>query len=119
MQATVLVPMTFSVRADRARSAASPRPAASACEREVDARRDHAAAVIAVVVDHVEGRRGAEIDDDQRPAIAVMRRDGVDEAVGADLLGPVDQRLDAELDAGLADDQRRRCAIVAAETGAG
>ena len=38
--------------------------------------------------------------------VAVVRRDGVDEAVGADFLRPVDQRLDAELDALLADDQR-------------
>ena len=42
-----------------------------------------------------------------------MRGDGVDEAVGADLLGPVDQRLGAEIDARLADHQRLAVAIFA------
>ena len=51
---------------------------------EVDARRDHAALVAAVAIDDVEGGRRAEVDHDQRPAVARVRGDGVDQAVGAD-----------------------------------
>ena len=67
MQATVLVPMTVSVR--RMRTLGSLAAAMrQRLQRQIDARRDDAAAIIAVAIDHVESGRGAEIDDDQRAA---------------------------------------------------
>ncbi len=84
-------------------------------ERQVDAGRDRAAAIVAVAIDHVEGRGGAEIDDDERPLVALVRRDRVDEAVRSHLLRPVDARLDPGRDARLADDERIAVAIGAAQ----
>ncbi len=52
-------------------------------ERQVDPGRDHPAHVGAVEVDHVEGRRGAEVDDDEIAAVAVPGAHGVDQPVGA------------------------------------
>ena len=40
----------------------------------------------AVLGDHVDGGRGAEVDDEDRPAETLERRDAVDDAVGADLV---------------------------------
>ena len=64
-------------------------------ERQVDARRDDAALVGAASGDHVEGRRGAEVDDDQVARIFRVGGDGVERPVGADILRLVDVELRA------------------------
>src|SRR3954471_3765834 len=53
--------------------------------RDLDARRDDAAQVLAARADRVEGQRGAEVDDHARALDVVVAGDGVDQAVGADL----------------------------------
>ena len=52
---------------------------------DLDAGRDDAAKVLALRRDAVEGRRGAEVDDDEAAAEALVRGDAVDDAIGADL----------------------------------
>src|SRR4051812_9786401 len=72
--------------------------------------RDHAARVLAARRDHIERGRGAEVDDDRALRPALMGRDRVDDAVGADLARVLvqdrhsrlrarahDQRLDAQV----------------------
>ena len=54
--------------------------------RDLDAREDDPAEVLAGGGDDVVGDRGAEVDDDARPADLVVARDGVDEAVRPDLV---------------------------------
>ena len=113
MQATVSVPITCLAAARRRCAAAARRPL-QRLDRQVDAGRDDAAAVVAVLVDHVEGGGGAEIDDDQRrPGIAHAGADRVADAVGADLAGR--SILMPRIDVGLADDQRLAVADSAAE----
>ena len=63
-------------------------------ERQVDPGRDDPAFVGARIIDHVEGRGGAEIDDDQVAVVARVAGDGVEHAVGADGLRLVDVELD-------------------------
>ena len=48
--------------------------------RQIGARRDHAAVIVAVLRDDVESGGGAEIHHDQRALVALMRRHGVDTA---------------------------------------
>ena len=52
----------------------------------LDPRGDRAAQVRAVGCDDVDRGRGAEVDDDDRAAERLERRDAVDDAVGADLV---------------------------------
>ena len=59
--------------------------------------------------DDVEVRRGAEVDDDARRAVALLRGDGVDDPVGPDLARVVVADRDPRLDA-RADDEQLRCA---------
>ena len=54
-------------------------------ERDLAARRERAAEELALGGDDVEVRRGAEVDDDAGAAVEVVRREGVGDAVGADL----------------------------------
>ena len=60
-----------------------------ACEqrfhRDLDAWCEHAADVLAGRRDDVEVRRRAEVDDDRRGAVALLRRDGVHDPVRPDL----------------------------------
>ena len=75
--------------------------------RDRDAGADHAAEVLAVGRDRVEGDRGAEVDDGAGVAEAVVGGDGVDEAVGAELERVVEPDRHPGLDA-RADDQAAR-----------
>ena len=52
---------------------------------DADAWGDGAADVVTIFVDRVEDRRGAEIDDDDRLSVFLYGRDGVDNAVRAEL----------------------------------
>ena len=61
-------------------------PRGERLEAELEARRDRAADVGAVGGDAVERRRGPEVDDDRRRAVQPRGGEGVDEAVGADLV---------------------------------
>ena len=61
------------------------RAARERLHRDLDARRDDPADVLAGRADAVVGDRGAEVDDHARPADALVGRDRVDEPVGADL----------------------------------
>ena len=54
------------------------------------ARRQRGAEQAAVAVDGVEGRRGAEVDDDRGHAVQLGGGQGVDDAVGAHLARVVD-----------------------------
>jgi len=63
-------------------------------ERKVEAGRDDAALIGAGIIDEVEGRRGAKIDDDQITLVQCMRGDGVERAVGADAARLLDIQLD-------------------------
>ena len=83
--ARVLVPMT---RVGASRSTLESRAALreQRLGARLDARRDRAAQIGAVLGDHVDRGRGAEVDDDDRPAEALERRHAVDDAVGADLV---------------------------------
>ncbi len=82
--------------------------------RDGEPGRDDAARVLAARGDHVEGGRGAEVDDDRalRPALVGGHR--VDDPVGADLARVLVQDRHAGLDAG-ADDQRLDVEVPAAE----
>ena len=65
----------------------APRRASASSEISTPGR-DRAAEVGAALVDDVEDRRGAvHVDDDRRPAVQLGHREGVDDAVGADLRG--------------------------------
>src|SRR3546814_6537193 len=65
-------------------------------ERQIDPRRDDPAQIGAVGADMVEGRRGAEADDELVLArLDRLRRNGVARAVGADRLRLVDLERDA------------------------
>jgi hypothetical protein len=77
---------------------------------------DGAAQVVAVAVDGVEGGGGAEVDDDGRPAVAVVGGQGVGDAVGPDLLGVLIENADAGPDA-RADNQRLQAEVGPAEIG--
>src|SRR5215210_2182808 len=67
-------------------------------ERDLDAGRYDPAEVLPRRRDHVVVDRGAEVDRDAGPAHAVVGRDGVDEPVRAELLGPVDPDRHSALD---------------------
>ena len=67
--------------------------------RDLDPGREHAADVLALGRDDVEVRRGAEVDDDARRAVALARRDRVRDPVGPDLARVVVADRDAGLDA--------------------
>ena len=75
--------------------------------RDLDARRDDPAEVLAVGADGVVGERGAEVHDDAGALDAVICRDGVDEPVRPDLARVVVAQRHPGLDPG-ADDQRAR-----------
>ena len=75
--------------------------------RDLDPRREYAADVFALRRDDVEVRRGAEVDDDRGRAVALLRGDGVDDPVGADLARVVVADRDPRLDARPDDEQRR------------
>ncbi len=70
--------------------------------RDRDARHDDAPRVLPLLRHDVEGRRRSEVHDDAGAAQPGVRRDRVDDAVGADLLRHVVEdrhpRLDARLD---------------------
>ena len=85
-------------------------------EAEVDARRDDAALIGASEIDHVEGRRGAEIDDDQVALMSGVRGDGVERAVGADALRLGDVERDRPSGLALPGDQRLHAEIFFAST---
>src|ERR1700723_3738526 len=74
-------------------------------ERDLDAGRDDPAEVLAVGGDGVVGDGGAEVDDDAGSAETLVRGDGIDEPVGADLAGVVVADRHRGLDAG-PDDER-------------
>ena len=67
-----------------------------------EARADGSAEEFAPFGDHAEGRGGAEVDGDARPAVELVGRHGVGDAVGAQLprvfILDVDARPDARLD---------------------
>ena len=86
-------------------------------QRKIDAGRNRAAAIIALGIDDIERRRRAEIDDQQRRFIRYRAADGVDDAVGADFLGPVEQDFDADIDMRGADHHRRAAEMLAAQLG--
>ena len=75
--------------------------------RDLDPRREHAADVLALRRDDVEVRRGAEVDDDDRRAVALLRRDRVHDPVRPDLARIVVADRDPGLDARADDEQRR------------
>ena len=83
MQATVVVPITFSGFSTTMRGS-SAAAVEQGLDAEVDAGRDRAAAIAAVLVDDVEGGGGAEVDDDQRrPGNIEARADRIADPVGA------------------------------------
>ncbi len=84
-------------------------------EGQLDARRQHAADEIAVLVRKIERRGAAEIDRYQRSAVFGVAGDDAHKAIGAGILRPLDQHLDAELAVRLADDQQRCLEIDLAE----
>ena len=84
-------------------------------ERQVDAGRNGAADIGAVMRHHIQRRRRAEIDDDQLAAIAVEGGDGVDQPVRADLGRVVDADLAGQPAALLADHQRAGVEVPVAE----
>ena len=69
--------------------------------RDLDAGEDRAAEVLTLCADRLDRVRGAEVDDDRRAAVEVVCRDGVGDAVGADLLRVVVEDRHAGADAGL------------------
>ena len=69
-------------------------------DRDLDARRDDPAEVLAVGRDRVVGDRRAEVHDDARAAEALVRGDRVDQAVGAELARVLDPDRHAGLHAG-------------------
>ena len=75
--------------------------------RDLDPGREHAAHVIAFGRDDVEVRRRAEVDDDAGRAVALLRRDSVDDPVRPDLARVVVANRDARLHSG-PDRQDRR-----------
>src|SRR5215216_4091111 len=88
------------------------RRAAGEClHRDLDARPDDAADVLAGGPDDVVRDRGAEVDDHACAADALVRRDRVDEPVGADLARVVDPDRHAAAQPG--PDDRHRVAEIA------
>ncbi len=83
-------------------------------EREIDAGGDDAAEIGAVVIDDVEGGRGAEIHHDERAAEAFVAGQRVDQAVGTHFLGVVHLDGEAPVEGG-AGDQWFQVEPVAAE----
>ena len=81
--------------------------------RDADARADGAAEVIPFLVDGTEGRRRAEVDDDDRAAEFFIRCNGVDDAVGTDFTGIVVFDVHARLDT-RSDNQRCQAEIALA-----
>ncbi len=67
--------------------------------RDLDPRREHAADVLARSRDHVEVRRRAEVDDDARHPVPLLRGDRVRDPVGPDLARVVVADRDAGADA--------------------
>ena len=53
--------------------------------RDLESGEDRAALIRALCVDGVERGRRADVDDDERPAVALHRGDRIDQAVHADL----------------------------------
>ena len=84
--------------------AASPSALGQRLHRDLDPGPDHAAQVLALGGDRVEGDRGAEVHDRARPAEPLVGGDRVDEPVGAELVRVVDPDRHPGLDA-RADDQ--------------
>ena len=74
--------------------------------RRLDPGSEHAADVLPLGRDDVEVRRRAEVDDDHRCAVAVLRGDGVDDPVRADLARVVVADRDAGLHARPDDEDR-------------
>ena len=64
-------------------------------QREVDPGGNDPTLIGAREIDHVEGRRGSEIDHDQVAWVTSMGSDGVQDAVGADGARLGDIKLDA------------------------
>src|SRR5260370_25456986 len=80
------------------------RRAVQGLDAEVDSWCDGAAAVAALFIDHVEIRRGPEVDHEHRcPGKQQARTDGIADAVGT---GPDTLDLDTGNDAGLTDEHR-------------
>ena len=90
-------------------------------QRDLDPGCDRAAQVLAVGGDRVEVDPGAEVDDHAGVAEAVVGGDGVDEPVGADLVGVVDPdrhpglHPGADRQAGRVEVARRHRLVLAAE----
>ena len=60
-----------------------------------------------LAADRLDRVRGPEVDDDRRPAVEVVGRDRVGDAVGTDLLGVVVEDRHAGADAGLEHERRK------------
>lgn len=78
-----------------------------------DARRDDAAQEVAVLRHDIEGRRRADVDDNQRAAVLLVGADDIDDPVRADGARVLVVEADARLDAG-PDDQRAQVEIALA-----
>ena len=82
MLATVFLPMA-DARARDLDARQLRRAAVERVGRHREAGRDDAARVLAARRDDIEGGGGAEVDDDGPLGPARVRRDGVDDAIGA------------------------------------
>ena len=83
--------------------------------RDLDPGGEDAADVLPVGGDDVEVRGRPEVDDDARRAVALACRNGVGDAIGADLAGVVVDDRDAGLRA-RPEDEERRLRVVARRT---
>ena len=83
------------------------RPREERLHRDLDPGREHAADVLARRRDDVEVRRGAEVDDDARRPVALLRGDRVRDPVGPDLARVVVADRDPGRDARPEHEQRR------------
>ena len=100
---TVVLPTTRSGRPMATRGSWA-EARCSASNDRLTPRCDRATEIVAFVIDHVEGGRRAEVDDDLRAAVFLESGDGVDEAVGPHLLRSVDENPNADVDVRRADD---------------
>ena len=66
---------------------------------DAESRRDRSTDIVAILVDTVEGRRGSEVDHDERPPVATERRNRVHDPVRAHLPGIVGPNPHTGLDA--------------------
>ena len=83
MHSSVRVPITRAGATSSVAGSLDVRRNSVSAER-AHAGRDHAAEEDAVLRDAVEGRRGAQVDDDRVALVLPARRERVDDAVGAD-----------------------------------